>query len=247
VSPPRSRLLFRGLEPHPDGWRASVRKPNTLPHYPMVLHRGGFRMAVDHRVRKVTPAGVISTVAGNGHPGFSGDNGPASAAQLNQPYGLALDAAGNLYIADYGNQRVRAIGTNGNITTVAGNGQSGSYADGGPATAALLLGPHDLATDPAGNLYISEFDGHRVRRVTPGGTISTVAGIGIAGFSGDGGPATAAQLNQPGRPGAGRRRQPLHRGQWLNLRIREVLASAGTIGTVCSQQTFNAQNLDIHR
>src|SRR5271157_3422482 len=87
--------------------------------------------AANHRVRKVTPAGVISTVAGNGHQGFSGDNGPASAAQLNQPYGLALDVAGNLYIADYGNQRVRLIGTNGNITTVAGNGQSGSYADGG--------------------------------------------------------------------------------------------------------------------
>src|ERR1022692_41216 len=85
--------------------------------------------AGNNRVRKVTPAGVISTVAGNGHQGFSGDNGPASAAQLNRPYGLALDAAGNLYIADYGNQRVRAIGTNGNITTVAGNGQSGTYAD----------------------------------------------------------------------------------------------------------------------
>jgi uncharacterized protein (TIGR03437 family) len=198
--------------------------------------------AANSRVRKVTPAGVISTVAGNGHQGFSGDNGPASAAQLNQPYGLALDTAGNLYIADYGNQRVRAIGTNGNITTVAGDGQSGNYADGGPATAALLLGPHDLATDPAGNLYISELLGHRVRRVAPGGTISTVAGIGIAGYGGDGGPATAAQLNQPAGlalDGAGN----LYIVDSLNLRIREVLASAGTISTVCSQQTFNAQNL----
>jgi uncharacterized protein (TIGR03437 family) len=197
--------------------------------------------AANNRVRKVTPAGVISTVAGNGHQGFSGDNGPASAAQVNQPYGLALDAAGNLYIADYGNQRVRAIGANGNITTVAGNGQSGAYADGGPATAALLLGPHDLATDAAGNLYISELLGHRVRRVTPGGTISTVAGMGIAGFSGDGGPATAAQLNQPAGlalDGAGN----LYIVDSLNFRIREVLASAGTISTVCSQQTFNAQN-----
>src|ERR1017187_488586 len=202
--------------------------------------------AGNNRVRKVTPAGVISTVAGNGHQGFSGDNGPASAAQLNRPYGLALDAAGNLYIADYGNQRVRAIGTNGNITTVAGNGQSGTYADGGPATAALLLGPHDLATDPAGNLYISELDGHRVRRVAPGGTISTVAGTGIAGNGGpDGGPATAEQLNQPAGlalDGTGN----LYIVDSLNFRIRKVApagaGTAGTISTVCDQQTFNVQN-----
>jgi len=200
--------------------------------------------AANDRVRKVTPAGVISTVAGNGHPGFSGDNGPASAAQLNQPYGLALDAAGNLYIADYGNQRVRAVGINGNITTVAGDGTSGVYTDGGPASAALLLGPHDLATDPAGNLYISEFDGHRVRRVAPGGTISTVAGIGIAGFSGDGGPATAAQLAAPAGlalDGAGN----LYIVDSGNVRIREVLAGVGTIATVCSLQTFVAQNYDM--
>jgi trimeric autotransporter adhesin len=197
--------------------------------------------AANNRVRKVTPAGVISTVAGNGHQGFSGDNGPATAAQLNQPYGLALDAAGNLYIADYGNQRVRMIGTNGNITTVAGSGQNGAYADGGPATAALLLGPHDLATDPAGNLYISELLGHRVRRVAPGGTISTVAGTGIAGFGGDGGLATAAQLDQPAGlalDGAGN----LYIVDSLNFRIRKVLAAAGSISSVCSQQTFNAQN-----
>ena len=198
--------------------------------------------AANNRVRMVTPAGVIGTVAGNGHQGFSGDNGPASAAQLNQPYGLALDAAGNLYIADYGNQRVRAVGTNGNITTVAGDGQSGAYADGGPATAALLLGPRDLATDPAGNLYISEILGHRVRKVAPGGIISTVAGIGIAGFGGDGGPATAAQLNQPASlalDGAGN----LYIVDSRNFRIRKVQAGTGAISTVCSQQTFNAQNL----
>ena len=197
--------------------------------------------AANNRVRKVTPAGVISTVAGTGHQGFSGDNGPASAAQLNQPYGLALDAAGNLYIADYGNQRVRAIGTNGNITTVAGDGQSGAYADGGLATAALLLGPHDLATDAAGNLYVSELLGHRVRQVAPGGIISTVAGTGIAGYGGDGGPATAAQLDQPAGlalDGAGN----LYILDSRNNRIRKVLAGTGTISTVCGQQTFNAQN-----
>jgi len=193
--------------------------------------------AANHRVRKVTPAGAISTVAGNGHPGFSGDNSPASAAQLNQPYDLALDAAGNLYIADYGNQRVRAIGTDGHITTVAGNGASGSNADGGPATAALLIGPRNLATDPAGNLYISEFDGHRVRRVAPDGTIGTAAGMGIAGFGGDGGPATAAQLAFPAGlalDGAGN----LYIVDSFNVRIREVRAGTGTISTVCTEQSF---------
>ena len=198
--------------------------------------------AANHRVRKVTPAGVISTVAGNGHPGFSGDNGPASAAQLNQPYDLALDAAGNLYIADYGNQRVRAVGTNGNITTVAGNGSSGSNADGGPATGALLLGPRNVATDAAGNLYISDFDGHRVRQVAPDGTIGTAAGIGVAGFSGDGGPATAAQLAFPAGlalDGAGN----LYIVDSGNVRIRKVAAGAGTIGTVCTEQSFGMPNI----
>jgi uncharacterized protein (TIGR03437 family) len=200
--------------------------------------------AANHRVRKVTPSGTISTVAGNGHPGFSGDNGPASAAQLNQPYDLAMDSAGNLYIADYGNQRVRAVGVDGNITTVAGNGPSGNSGDGGPATAALLMGPRNLAIDPAGNLYISEFDGHRVRRVAPDGTIATVAGTGIAGFSGDGGPATAAQLAFPaglGIDGAGN----LYIVDSANVRIRQVLASAGTIGTVCNQQTFGMPNIQL--
>jgi len=200
--------------------------------------------AANHRVRKVTPAGTISTVAGNGHPGFSGDNGPASAAQLNQPYDLALDAAGNLYIADYGNQRVRALGTDGNITTVAGDGSSGSSADGGPATAALLLGPRNVATDLAGNLYISDFDGHRVRRVAPDGTIGTVAGIGIAGFSGDGGPATAAQLAFPAGlalDGAGN----LYIVDSTNVRIRKVLAGTGTISTILTQQSFGMPNIQL--
>ncbi|MGO4880484.1 MAG: hypothetical protein ACLP59_06625 [Bryobacteraceae bacterium] len=200
--------------------------------------------AANHRVRKVTPAGVISTVAGNGHPGFSGDNGPASSAQLNQPYDLAMDAAGNLYIADYGNQRVRAIGTNGNITTVAGGGSSGASGDGGPAVSATLLGPRNVAVDASGNLYISEFNGHRVRIVAPGGTIETFAGTGIAGLSGDGGLATGAQLASPAGlafDGGGN----LYIVDTGNVRIRKVLAGAGTISTVLTEQTFGVPNVQL--
>ncbi len=193
--------------------------------------------AANHRVRMVTAAGVIATVAGSGHPGFGGDNGPAAAAQLNQPYDLAVDGAGNLYIADYGNQRVRRIGADGNITTVAGNGAKGSNADGGPAVAALLLGPRNVAVDAAGNLYISEFDGHRVRMVAPDGTIHTVAGTGVAGLSGDGGPAAAAQVAFPAGlavDGAGN----LFIADTVNVRIRKVQAGTGAIATVCSQFSF---------
>ena len=200
--------------------------------------------AANHRVRMVSATGTISTVAGNGHPGFSGDHGPATAAQLNQPYDLALDAAGNLYIADYGNQRVRAIGADGNIITIAGNGPSGNRADGGPAAGALLRGPRNVTTDAAGNLYISEFDGHRVRQVKPDGTIHTIAGTGVAGFSGDGGAAAAAQLAFPAGlafDGAGN----LYIVDSGNLRIRKVLAGAGTIGTVITQQSFAVPYLQL--
>jgi len=191
--------------------------------------------AANHRVRKVTAAGTISTVAGNGHPGFAGDNGPAQASQLNQPYGLVLDPQGNLFVADYGNQRVRRIGTDGNITTIAGTGQSGSGGDGGQATAASFMGPRNLAMDAAGDLFVSEFDGHRVRRITPDGLIGTVAGTGIAGFSGDGGPATAAQLAYPAGlavDGGG----SLYIVDTFNVSIRKV--RAGIISTVCNQQRF---------
>jgi len=200
--------------------------------------------AANHRVRKVSAAGTISTVAGNGHPGYSGDNGPAAAAQLNQPYDLAMDGRGNLYIADYGNQRVRAVGTDGNITTVAGNGTSGATGDGGPATAALLLGPRNVAVDSAGTLYVSEFDGHRVRRIPPDGMIATVAGTGIAGFAGDGGPAVAAQLAFPAGlalDSAGN----LFIVDSANVRIRKVSAGSGGISTVLTEQTFGMPNIQL--
>jgi uncharacterized protein (TIGR03437 family) len=147
----------------------------------------------NHRVRKISTSGVITTLAGTGVPGFSGDGGPATSAQLNTPYGLAADLAGNLYVADYGNDRVRRIGPDGVITTVAGGGAL----DIGAATGARLVTPRNVAVDAAGNLYFSEFERHRVRKVIPAGIISTVAGTGLAGYSGDGGSAVNAQLNFP--------------------------------------------------
>jgi sugar lactone lactonase YvrE len=153
--------------------------------------------ATNNRVRKVTPGGVISTVAGNGTGGYSGDGGPATAAQLYSPTGVAVDTAGNLFIADPGNYRVRKVTPGGVIGTVAGNGYQGHSGDGGPATAAQLYYPYGVAVDTAGDLFIADTNNYRVRKVTPGGVISTVAGNGTPGFSGDGGPATSAWLYMP--------------------------------------------------
>jgi uncharacterized protein (TIGR03437 family) len=184
----------------------------------------------NHRVRKISTGGVITTLAGTGVAGFSGDGGPATAAQLNLPYGLAADLAGYVYVADLNNDRVRRIGPDGVITTVAGNGARGSSGDGGAATGAQLLTPRNVAVDAAGNLYFSEFEGHRVRKVTPDGKIWTVAGTGVTGFRGDGGAAVNAQLAFPAglavdRLGA------LYIADSQNQRVRKILAG-GVISTV---------------
>ncbi|MER6382579.1 RICIN domain-containing protein [Streptomyces sp. NPDC001250] len=153
--------------------------------------------ANNHRVRKITADGRISTVAGTGAAGFSGDGGPATAARLNLPLGVAVDSTGVLYVVEYSNHRVRKITTDGKISTVAGTGSAGFRGDGGPAVSAQLNGPHEVAVDGAGDLYISDLGNHRVRKITADGRISTVVGTGAAGFGGDGGPAASAQLNYP--------------------------------------------------
>ncbi len=151
----------------------------------------------NHRVRKVDPEGRITTVAGSGVLGYSGDASAAVAARISVPLGVAADAAGNLYIADTLNERVRKVHPDGRITTVAGSGVQGFGGDGGPASAARLSFPAAVAADEAGNLYIADSGNHRVRRVDPDGRITTVAGSGLQGFGGDGGPAVAARLNSP--------------------------------------------------
>jgi len=148
----------------------------------------------NHRLRRVLPGGTITSLAGNGNPGFSSDSGPASTAMLNRPSGIAVDLIGNLYLADQFNYRLRKIGTNGGIAPIAGNGARSFSVNGGAASGAQLDQPKALAMDAAGNLYIADGNNCRVRKVSPNGTITTIAGTGAPGYSGDNGPATGAQL-----------------------------------------------------
>ncbi len=149
---------------------------------------------LNNRIRKVS-GGVMTTVAGNGIRGFSGDGSPAIDASLNLPTFVALDSAGNLYIADSGNARVREI-SNGVITTVVGNGVPGYAGDGGPATAAQLAVPTGLAVDSVGALYIADAGSHSVRMVS-NGIITTVAGKGTPGYTGDNQRGPSSELNTP--------------------------------------------------
>jgi sugar lactone lactonase YvrE len=209
-------------------------------------------------VFKLDPSGNGTRIAGGKKAGFSGDGGPATQALLNDPVGLAVDSAGNLFIAEgalydvYGGQnfiitpqggfheRIRKVSPNGIITTVAGGGVQGFSGDGGPATSASFFGLSGIAVDAAGNLYIADglyddgwdapFGNNRIRKVTPDGTITTVAGIGDQGFSGDGGPGVNAQLNGPWGltvDSSGN----LFFSDFYNSRIRE-LSIDGTISTV---------------
>jgi sugar lactone lactonase YvrE len=181
---------------------------------------------INGRVRKVFN-GIITTVAGTGTAGFSGDNGPATSAQLYNPSGVVLDSVGNLYIADIGNNRVRKV-TNGVITTVAGTGTPGFSGDNGPATSAQLNSPSGIAVDSLGNLYIADIYNNRIRKVS-NGVITTIAGTGVQGFGGDNGPATSAQLNTPkgvAVDSAGN----LFVADYDNNRIRKV--ASGVISTV---------------
>jgi trimeric autotransporter adhesin len=153
--------------------------------------------------------GVLTLAAGNGTTGFGGDNGPASSAQLYFPGGLAVDSAGNLYIADTNNNRIRKV-SNGVITTVAGNGTAGFSGDNGPATSAQLRSPFGVAVDSAGNLYIADSGNSRIRKVS-NGVVTTAAGNGTLGFSGDNGPGHQRPVELPQQRRRGLCWQPLHR------------------------------------
>lgn len=156
-----------------------------------------FSDIASHRIWKRSPSGMITAFAGNGSGGYSGDGGPATSAQLRSPWGMAVDADGNLYIGDDQDSRVRKVAPDGIITTIAGNGTNGYSGDGGPATNAQLWGPVRVAVDTAGDVYIADSANSRIRKVSPSGIISTIAGTGGYAYSGDGGPAVNAQFQWP--------------------------------------------------
>ncbi|MBZ5585321.1 MAG: hypothetical protein LAQ30_24590, partial [Acidobacteriia bacterium] len=184
----------------------------------------------NNSVRKVSKT-TISTYAGSpsAQPGFSGDNGQATSALLSNPAAVALDSQGNLYIADWGNNRIRKVDTSGKITTVAGADNTG-LGDGGKATSARLNGPRAVAVDLAGNLYIADTGQNRIRKVDTTGIITTLAGTGTNGFSGDGGPAVGATLGNP-RGVAVDAIGNVFIADYFNNRIRRV-APNGTISTI---------------
>jgi len=179
---------------------------------------------------------VITTIAGTGICGYSGDGGPASSAKVNFPGGFAIDLSGNLLFADMANNRIRKITPAGNITTIIGNGMFGYSGDGGPAKKASLANPRDIFLDPSGNLYIADGSNFVIRRVDTAGIIHTIAGNHTQGFSGDGGPATSAQIGFPNGVVADAQGN-FYISDSNNLRIRKV-DSVGTITTYAGNGMF---------
>lgn len=151
----------------------------------------------NYKVRKVNTSGIISTFIGTGTAGYSGDGGAATAAEINTPFMVKADASGNIYLADLSNYRIRMVNSSGTITTIAGNGSAGYSGDGGAATAAAINGPYGFTFDATGNMYIGDNSDSRIRKIDLSGIITTFAGVGYAGYGGDGGPASAAVFYEP--------------------------------------------------
>ncbi len=188
-----------------------------------------------HKIRKIDRNGVITTVAGSNGEGFSGDGGLATEAWLFNPRGVTVDDNGNIYISDKDNSRIRKVTTDGIISTIAGTGENGYSGDGGAATSAKINFPYQMQTDSQGNLYFAEADNHVIRKISIDGNISTVAGTGTKGFSGDGGAATSAQLNTPWGvvfDSSGN----MYIGDCENDRVRKVDAD-GNISTIAGTGT----------
>jgi DNA-binding beta-propeller fold protein YncE len=176
---------------------------------------------------------IITTAVGTGEPGFAGDGGPALAARLNGPFDLGFDPAGNLYFSDTFNHRIRQVdGGTGTITTFAGNGRAGYSGDGGPAVAASLNEPYGIAVDRDGNVYVADRHNHCVRRIDAGsGVITTFAGTGAAGYSGDGGPAARAEMVEPNGLGLDPAQRRLFIADVAGHRVRVVDLGTGAIAT----------------
>jgi uncharacterized protein (TIGR03437 family) len=179
----------------------------------------------NHRVLQAAPQALVVTAAGNGTAGDAGDGGPARLAELNKPSACARDSAGNLFIADTSNHRIRKVVPSGTISSVAGTGTAGFSGDEGPATAASINSPRGVVVDDNGNIFIADSGNQRIRQVTPDGVIHTIAGQAAAGFSGDGGLAASAQINSPGGlylDGAG----DLYFADTGNNRVRRLVPGA---------------------
>ena len=211
--------------------------------YGVALDSGGDLFIADtfnNVIREVNATThIITTVAGNGTVGFSGDGGLATSAEFYYPTGVAVDSSGNLFIADINNNRVREVtASTKDISTYAGNGNQGYSGDGGAATGAALYWPSDVAVDANDDVYIADYGNSRIREVTAGTKdISTVAGNGTAGYSGDGGPATSAELNSPfgiALDAAG----DLFIADTGNSSIREVAAATQAITTVAGDGSY---------
>ena len=189
----------------------------------------------NHVVRKIDRQGIITTIAGNHIMGYSGDGGPATAAQMKCPWGLAIDATGNLYIAEKENNIIRKINTEGIISTIAGNGTQGYSGNGGAATAAQLNHPLGVAVDKAGNVYVADNSNNVVRKINPAGLINTIAGNHSAGNSGDGGQATAASFRNPRHVAVDEAGNVFVSDTWNSV-VRKI-AATGIITTVAGNRS----------
>ncbi len=212
-----------------DGTLATAAWTNT-PYDVAVDGAGNIYIAdtFNHRIRKVDiGTGLISTIAGTGVQGYGGDGGAATSALLDTPSGIAVDSAGNVIFSDTVNHRIRKITPGGAISTIAGTGAGGFSGDGGPATAAKIKSPHGISIDDADNIYIADTDSSAIRKFTDGGTITTVAGTGQSGYTGDGGLATSAKINKP-------------KGLW-------VVDNGGSTGTVGFDTIFGSTQSAVHQ
>jgi sugar lactone lactonase YvrE len=226
-------FLLLSIRAHAQMVISATTIPLVLPSAIVFDPQGNLYIAetASHVIRKVDTTGAITIIAGTGTQGFSGDGSPATIAQLDSPQGLAIDAANNLYIADTHNHRIRKLNlTTGIITTIAGS-NPGFDGDTGPATAAHLNLPTAIALDPASNLYIADTQNHRIRKVAAAtGIITTIAGNGTQGFSGDGAAATAASIDSP--TGLAANSTNLYLADTHNHRIREVNLTTTIITTL---------------
>lgn len=201
--------------------------------YGLVIDANGNILFTDYfnnRIRKISPSGIITTIAGNGTGGYNGDGIAATTAELNGPLGITVDSLGNVFVADNVNNRIRKISTAGIITTIAGTGVEGYSGDGGAATSAQLFAPFDVKIDSSGNILIADATNQRVRKISTSGIITTIAGTGVKGFAGDGGTAVRAELNLPSAITI----DPLGNilvSDYENNRVREINTS-GIINTI---------------